>query len=672
MDDPTRTRSLSARRSGRWPRRTAIDGSRPYVSPRHVVGFDVDRNGRVTLPKERITLLRVDNLPTTGAIGTLLNCLLPKGPTAPAAAPAPAAATTPGGAAGDKKDDKCPAENPVFGGMQERLTTVHLGCLHAAAIAGVPIKMAVARPVDIADPPPRARQISATQPTQLLDTRARRLRLTIRALSRFAETFETEPVYINKAEPLLRRRQALRQEEQSILSDSCEVWAPSTERPVACAPRRPEPSFLWERSATTKCRGCVTHVVSRRAVTRVYFGRGWYSSGEGERVGVVLWPPAYFDKKEHDLEADNVSAEDGRRMDITDFDDSYIGPAGAFITRWGGDPIRGDARPQKAVFIPPSAFADAEGFTGEPRCVDSPHKPYTVARALMPVRKATPENSAKDDRAQSPAQTDAIAPEKEAGPDADHLIEYRCVSLLTYEPCFDLDREEFYIDVDLRTYRPSEPFVRLGLVRYQAHAISEDLSVSEPVAVSMALLPPRRLEVTTTDAPGGGCTLELTLTGPGSVGIKELGVAQTFKDSKTRQQIIDNFAAIQRPLLRVAVFHESSDEEGGALLRTAVSSDDPEHELTPVVVNEELVWKLRFSISPAEIARLGSGQLAVYVEEFDRRLPATYSSEPVSLENQFDKKTLVDSGPRFSARVPFRELTVGTHKSKIPARAQHE
>jgi hypothetical protein len=660
MDDPTRSRSLISRRSGRWPRRTDADGKRLFVSPRHVVGFDVDRNGRVMLPKERITLLRIDNLPAAGAIGALLNCRPPEGSPVPAAAPITPAGGDP---ASDKKDDQCPAENPVFGGTRERMTTLHLGCLHAAAIAGVPIKMAVARPTDIADSTARVRQISATQPTQLLDTRARHLRLTIRALSRFAETFETQPVYINKAEPLLRRRQALRQEEQSILSDICEVWAPSTERPVACAPRRPEPSLLWERSASTNCRGDVVNVVSRRAVTRLYFGRGWYSSGEGERVGLVLWPPRYFDKTAHDFEADRASTHDGRRMNIADFDDSDIGPGGSFITRWGGDPIRGDARPQKVMLIPSTAFADAEGFTGAAKCKDSPHKPYTVAEALMPVRKAARQIDSQGD-ASSP-DTPVVTPANEAAPEigasTEHSepSEFLCVSLLTYEPCFDLDREEFYIDIDLRTYRPSEPFVRFGLVRYQEHAISEALKVSHPTVVSVALLPRRRLEVTCTSGARDGRSVDLLLAGPGSIGIKDLNVEQTLslskRDPKQANELVKDFAAIQRPLLKVSFFHETHDTYGDALLRTPIQLEKGKAELRPDVINEELVWKEAYSISGQTVAHLGAGRLVVYVEEIDRRPASTYPDEPIVPEDQFRPDSFVDSGPRFNARVAFWE-----------------
>ena len=70
FDDPARSRSLLARRSGRWPKLTIAGGQRHFAAKRDVVGFDVDDEGRVTLPREMVTLMRVDNLPHAGGIAS--------------------------------------------------------------------------------------------------------------------------------------------------------------------------------------------------------------------------------------------------------------------------------------------------------------------------------------------------------------------------------------------------------------------------------------------------------------------------------------------------------------------------------------------------------------------------------------------------------------------------
>ena len=47
----------------------------------------------------------------------------------------------------------------------------------------------------------------------------------------------------------------------------------------------------------------------------------------------------------------------------------------------------------------------------------------------------------------------------------------------------------------------------------------------------------------------------------------------------------------------------------------------------------------------------------LYVEEINRRVPASYSTEPVAPETIFSEDTFVESGPRFSGRLPFWEVT---------------
>ena len=53
-------------------------------------------------------------------------------------------------------------------------------------------------------------------------------------------------------------------------------------------------------------------------------------------------------------------------------------------------------------------------------------------------------------------------------------------SLLTFVPSFDVDHETWYCDVEICASLAPEPFMRLGLVRYQPYA-PPDLRVSEPV-----------------------------------------------------------------------------------------------------------------------------------------------------------------------------------------------
>lgn len=621
IDDVSRGRSLISRRTGRWPTIITPDGKRAYAAPRHVFGFDVHANGRVTLPDEQVTLLRVDNLPVAPAIARLVK---PGG--------------KPDGCIRPESDAAQADARAIFGETSpSQITPIELAPLHVAALAKQNIQMVVDRPDGTQDAAIQIRTIRAAVPHAISDRRARQLTLQVRALSRFAEVFETAPVYLNAETPLLRRRQPLASEDQSKVGLGEKVWCKATARPAMCDPLRPEPVFAFDRASESDGCGGRVHRVRRRVITRLYFRRGWFSSGEGERLGIVLWPTNYFDKS-HRLDQNLVWSKD-HLMQLADLDDKDLGAGGAYITRWGGDPIRKDPRLQTSVFIPPSAFADAQDALGDSfHCACSVHDPIFEPKVYMPLAK-----NAED-------RKDAAATGADAKP-----LEFLPVGLLTYEPCFDLEREEWYVDVDLRLHRPSEPIVRFGLVRYQPNSINEGLMVSEPTTVMMPLMPGRTLDVRITSANSAGDRqVEVTLTGPGSVAIKDLEVASTFASDSKVADYLREFESLQRPWIRIWIFHEC--EFGGTLQRTPLSDDDHDlmgREIMAEVVDELLVWRYVMALPKSQLGMFGAGQLIAYVEEVDRRMPATYPGEPIEPKDLFDRQTYLDSGPRFSARVSF-------------------
>src|SRR5262249_38656164 len=80
--------------------------------------------------------------------------------------------------------------------------------------------------------------------------------------------------------------------------------------------------------------------------------------------------------------------------------------------------------------------------------------------------------------------------------ESERLPQMLTVSLVTYVPKFDVENEQWYVDVAMEHPYEAEPFIRLGLVRYQPHAPA-DLQVSYPVAQWTQLLPKRTVHVTT-------------------------------------------------------------------------------------------------------------------------------------------------------------------------------
>ena len=105
---------------------------------------------------------------------------------------------------------------------------------------------------------------------QFGDTKHRRVRYRAVATSRFVEYF---------AEPGL---------EFTRTSDSLLVGVPSSARPAAPDILYVTPTFGWERQETTNVK---TEIREGNGL-RIYLNRPWYSSGEGELLGVVLWPGA--------------------------------------------------------------------------------------------------------------------------------------------------------------------------------------------------------------------------------------------------------------------------------------------------------------------------------------------------------------------------------------------
>jgi hypothetical protein len=318
-----------------------------------------------------------------------------------------------------------------------------------------------------------------------------------------------------------------------------------------------------------------------------------------------------------------------RKMKLADLDDADLGPGGRFVTRWGGDPIRRDMAPQTGNFIPASAFRDLE------RLGQGPHRPSYVARARMPI-----DISEEVD----PATGKVIV--KDAEPP-----EFLDVSLLTYEPCFDLDREEWYVDVDLHPALATDPFVRFGLVRYQENSISRELMVSEPVVMWAQVLPHRTVTLTHTSEED--CIrLNAVVCGQASDGIKPIsGLPRPLTPAEN-----DTLTLLRRPVMQMTIVHEGLTANG-VLTRTPIFANsvlEARGEPSDGLMRWELVPKV---VATSRVTELGKGSLVAYIEEVEKRMPATYSDEPILVDEMLDEKTIVASGPRFSARIVFHKIT---------------
>ncbi len=318
------------------------------------------------------------------------------------------------------------------------------------------------------------------------DTRARHVKLQFRAISRFEADFTSRPTIAGSTfvpgEPL----------EDVLPLDGIKtvsVWLPASERPakpVPAAEAHPKIAEVLSKEAKP-----FPHMTSKRVSrVRLWLKRPWFSSGEGEKLGIVIWPP--MDRKAETVAlglkktgrelfvrpsvAD--SPEPRREIDwmaLDAFEERHMTGAGQFVSRWGSDPAEEfPSRGWRNWIIPKSVFADfLFPSTIEDTVARRPDATF-VPNVAMPI----PETKEADDEAQKETDDEKEEQGKYDAPEP-RRQRYLNVDLLTYEPRFDIDREQWYVDVTLDPGPMIAPFIRLGVVRYQEHA-PRDLQVSEP------------------------------------------------------------------------------------------------------------------------------------------------------------------------------------------------
>jgi hypothetical protein len=146
--------------------------------------------------------------------------------------------------------------------------------------------------------------VNAAPRHQLNDTKHHRIHYTARVVSRYREYFP-ETVQENGVDKELDFTRS---------SDSVVVDVPASARPVAPLIAYVIPTFGWQRQTQTNLKRSVRF----GGGLRVYLERPWYSSGEGELLGVTL-----FDYSS------------GEAIGSVEQRDKWK----SFITQWGNDPI---------------------------------------------------------------------------------------------------------------------------------------------------------------------------------------------------------------------------------------------------------------------------------------------------------------------------------------------
>lgn len=308
IDDVERGRSREDRYAGLWP--SAKDSGLRRAEA--LFGFKVAEDVTVTLPQSEVTLLRFDGIPEHGS-GSRFTELEPfdlaeaQLDAFRAEADLQTAAKAAEAARADARRAVCPPP--------------------AAAPASAPAAPPAAAP-DAAPPEPVVlpqTSLRVSEPDAIGYGLARQLHLSLvattghhphfRRLTADAdEQVEKEYVPVDASgrerrdwltagaapDPRLAgRRDAPMPKAYPDLGqpwqiDSRSVWIWATRRPDRPAPLSIMPAFRWmpgREGIGGKEAGESWPILARKCLLRVRLRRPWFSSGEGERLGIVLWPP---------------------------------------------------------------------------------------------------------------------------------------------------------------------------------------------------------------------------------------------------------------------------------------------------------------------------------------------------------------------------------------------
>lgn len=263
---------------------------------------------------------------------------------------------------------------------------------------------------------------------ELGDTKHHRVTYTLRATTRFAEFFH--PDLLAPAHP--------GDDGRSVVSAPLVVDVPSSSPPAAPLVHSVIPLFRWDDGTESEQPMAWRH--ERRAGVRIYLERPWFSSGDGELLGVLL--------------AINGYDEFGGSVQ----DDSGF----PFVSKIGADPVWHHRSVERRALsdLHLDSLLRSEGFDDRP----APGRPVVVTKGV-PVRAG--------------------------GASYD-------VAVAGYRPEYNEERGLWYVDVAIDPWASLEepspafwPFVRLAVARFQPSSVS-GCELSEPVRCDFVQLPPER------------------------------------------------------------------------------------------------------------------------------------------------------------------------------------
>lgn len=299
------------------------------------------------------------------------------------------------------------------------------------------------------------------------------------------------------------------QERITIESEpSCEIDIFNTSPPPPPEVAYILPLFIWEKeeleTVDTK-----RERVRRRTGFRIYLKRGWFKSGKGEKLAVLLQSDAVRAKNSGDLTKSPMP-----------------------LTHWGSDPtiyerepitrqlvltdFIGDVERIKACEIaeeydvanpprPAPVITDCSGNTVD--CIissrDGIDLPAPVIPALVEGQRSTRSEQKQKSRAADQQGPDLL-PSNEIAMD-----------VAAYEVKCDLGKDLLYVDVEIENPKAYMPFVKFALARYQASSAKYCHLSSAVEADFVQLSPERTLSIAPISSQPQDISIVISGSGPG-------------------------------------------------------------------------------------------------------------------------------------------------------------
>jgi hypothetical protein len=287
------------------------------------------------------------------------------------------------------------------------------------------------------------------------------------AIQKFPDTHHRVITYTpsgtTRYRELFERADVPADDDPSLAGQPVTLDIPSSSRPAGVDVLDTAPLLRWERMVEPAEPFALRSV--RRSGVRIWVSRPWYSSGDGELLGVLTFEP-------YEPDPDHPGQERLKAVQVRDNSTSL----------WGKDPI-----------------VVAGGPVGDLRAATNP--------PLVPLRELVlaAVNLAPLPIEPTPARPAAVA---DSVPLVDHAG-LPLVRVFGYQPEYDTESRRWFIDIALEDGPALSPFVRLAVARYQPISLPGKALSSVAVTSWVQPLPTR----TVTVSRQGPERVQVTVTG---------------------------------------------------------------------------------------------------------------------------------------------------------------